>query len=154
MAMAPAQGRGGRKKRRLNAEINVVPYIDVMLVLLVIFMVTAPLLTQGIDVELPQTSSNPLSNQDEPITMNVDASGRYYLNIGTDTSKPLTDDELTQRIHAVMDQKPETMILVGADKSVPYDKVIQGMSLLQAAGAKKIGFITSPGGGKTGKHTP
>ena len=152
--MPAVQAQGGRKKRRLNADINVVPYIDVMLVLLVIFMVTAPLLTQGVDVELPQTSSNPLANQDEPVTMNVDAAGRYYLNIGTDTTKPLTDDELSQRVHAVMDQKPDRMILVGADKGVPYDKVIQGMSLLQAAGAKKIGFITSPGGGKTGKHNP
>ena len=138
-------------------EINIIPLVDVMLVLLVIFMVTAPLLTQGIDVELPQASSNPLANQDEPVTMNVDSSGRYYLNIGTNTDKPLSNDELTQRVHAVIDQKPETMILVGADKGVSYDKVIQGMSLLQAAGAKKIGFITSPGsgsGGKSGKRAP
>jgi biopolymer transport protein TolR len=151
--MPAVQGRGGRK-RRLNADINVVPYIDVMLVLLVIFMVTAPLLTQGIDVELPQASSNPLANQDEPVTLSVDASGRFFLDIGTDQGKPVSEDELSQRIHAVLDQKPETMILVRADAHVSYDKVVKGMSLLQGAGAKKIGFVTDTPGAKPDKRNP
>jgi biopolymer transport protein TolR len=146
---------GGGKKRRLNADINVVPYIDVMLVLLVIFMVTAPLLTQGIDVELPQASSNPLQNQDQPVTLSVDARGRFFLDIGTEQDKPLSDDDLVQRVSAVLHQKPQTMILVRADRSVSYDKVIRGMSLLQTAGASKIGFVTdAPSGGKTDKRNP
>jgi len=147
--------QGVRKKRRLNAEINVVPYIDVMLVLLVIFMVTAPLLTQGIDVELPQVSSNSLPSQDQPVTLTVDPRGQFFLDIGTDTNKPVSDDELTQRVHAVLDQKPETMILVRADAHVSYDKVMRGMSLLQGAGASKIGFVTdAPSIGKPDKRNP
>ncbi|HZR35769.1 MAG TPA: protein TolR [Nevskia sp.] len=141
--MPAVHAAGGRKKRRLNAEINVVPYIDVMLVLLVIFMVTAPLLTQGVDVELPQTSSNPLENEDKPVTLSVDASGRYYLDVGGQgADKPVSEDQLSQLVHAVMDQKPDRMILVRADSHVSYDKVVKGMALLQGAGAKKIGFVT------------
>jgi biopolymer transport protein TolR len=139
---------GGRGKRRLNAEINVVPYIDVMLVLLVIFMVTAPLLTQGIDVELPKVSTNSITEQEEPVTLYVDRSGNYYLDIGTDTKQPLSDDEVTSRVTAVLHNKPDTMILVRADQDVPYSRVVSGMALLQAAGANKIGFVTEPGGDK------
>jgi biopolymer transport protein TolR len=138
---APLFARG---KRRLNAEINVVPYIDVMLVLLVIFMVTAPLLTQGIDVELPQAQAEPIANQEEPVTLTVDARGRYFLDIGTATDQPLSDEELVKRVAIVLRQKPQTMILVKADHSVPYGAVVQGMSLLQSAGASKIGFVTQP----------
>jgi biopolymer transport protein TolR len=139
--MAATMPRRGRK-RRLNADINVVPYIDVMLVLLVIFMVTAPLLTQGIDVQLPQTNAEPLPNQEEPVTLYVDARGRYYLDIGGQQGKPLSDDDVTRRVAAVLNNKPQTMILLRADKSVAYDRVANGMSLLQAAGASKIGFVT------------
>jgi biopolymer transport protein TolR len=135
-------GRGG--KRRMNAEINVVPYIDVMLVLLVIFMVTAPLLTQGIDVELPQTSSEPLSTEEQPVTMSVDKSGRYFLDVGAGADKPLDDDGVMDTIAKVLRQKPDTTVLVRADNGVPYGSVIRGMSLLQAAGVKKIGFVTDP----------
>ncbi len=143
-----------RGKRRLNSEINVVPYIDVMLVLLVIFMVTAPLLTQGIDVELPQTSAQPLPSEEEPITLYVDARGRYYLDIGTSRDKPIDDDEVVQRVSAVLNNKPQTMVLLRADKAVPYERVANGMSLLQAAGASKIGFVTDvpPPTGKNKPH--
>src|SRR5580693_4919366 len=103
-----------RRSRQPIAEINVVPYIDVMLVLLVIFMVTAPLLTQGIDVELPKVSTTPMTSQEEPVTLYVDRSGNYFLDIGTETKKPLSDDEVTSRIAAVLRNKPETMILVRA----------------------------------------
>ncbi|MDR3417709.1 MAG: protein TolR [Nevskia sp.] len=149
--MPAVQGRG---KRRLNAEINVVPYIDVMLVLLVIFMVTAPLLTQGIDVELPQASSNPIANQEEPVTLSVDSRGRYFLDIGTNTNQPVSDDDLVKRISAIMDTKPQTMILVRADGHVPYESVAKAMGLLQNAGAVKIGFVTEApaGGGRPPKH--
>ena len=140
--MPSVSASGGRKKRRLNAEINVVPYIDVMLVLLVIFMVTAPLLTQGIDVQLPQTSANPISSDDQPVTMSVDSRGQMFLDIGTDTSKPLADDDVVNRVTAVITQKPQTMILVKADGRVSYESVAHAMSLLQSAGAPKIGFVT------------
>ena len=151
--MPSVNAQGVRKKRKLNAEINVVPYIDVMLVLLVIFMVTAPLLTQGIDVELPQASANPLQNQDQPVTLTVDVRGRYYLDIGSNNEQPLSDDEVGRRVKAVLDQKPQTMVLVRADGGVPYASVARAMSLLQGAGAPKIGFVTEPvGSGKPGKH--
>lgn len=148
---APVFTRG---KRRLQADINVVPYIDVMLVLLVIFMVTAPLLTQGIDVELPQTQAEPIANQEEPVTLTVDARGRYFLDIGTGQNQPLSDDELVKRVAIVLREKPQTMILVRADSGVPYGAVVQGMSLLQSAGASKIGFVTQPpaAGSRGRKH--
>jgi biopolymer transport protein TolR len=143
-----------RGKRRLTAEINVVPYIDVMLVLLVIFMVTAPLLTQGVDVQLPQVNSEPIVNNEEPVTLSVDARGQYYLDIGTNRDKPLVDDEVVQRIRAVVNNKPQTMILLRADRAVPYDRVANGLSLLQAAGAKKIGFVTESPGANSGNRKP
>jgi len=134
----------GRKKRRLAHEINVVPYIDVMLVLLIIFMVTAPLLTQGVQVDLPDTAAEAMPDPQEPISLTVDAKGRFFLDIGENQSKPLTDDELVRRIQAVVQRKPETMILVRGDKAVDYGRVAYGMSLLQEAGARKIGFATEP----------
>ncbi|MBL6750718.1 MAG: protein TolR [Nevskia sp.] len=133
-----------RNKRRLNAEINVVPYIDVMLVLLVIFMVTAPLLTQGIDVQLPQTNSEAMPQEEEPVTFSVDRRGRFFLDIGQNTSDPLSDADVVNRVAAVLRNKPQTMILVRADQGVDYGQVVKGMSLLQAAGASKIGFVTEP----------
>ena len=138
--MAGFARKGG--KRRLAAEMNVVPYIDVMLVLLVIFMVTAPLLTQGIDVELPQTTSQTLTSDDEPLTLFVDAGGRYYLDVGSDSKKPLQDQAVIDRVAAILRNKPQTMILIRADKAVAYDRVANGMALLQQAGAVKIGFVT------------
>jgi len=135
-------GRGGR--RRLNAEINVVPYIDVMLVLLIIFMVTAPLLVQGVEVQLPQASSEPVVIDEEPVTLTVDARGRYFLDIGTGTDKPLSDEEVVQRVGAVLRNKPQTNILIRGDTKVDYGRVLNGMALLQQGGASKLGFITEP----------
>ena len=142
MAANLGGGRGGR--RRLNAEINVVPYIDVMLVLLIIFMVTAPLLVQGVEVELPKASSEPVVVEDEPVTLSVDARGRYFLDIGTGTDKPLSDEEVVQRVGAVLRNKPETSILIRGDSRVDYGRVLNGMALLQRGGASKLGFITEP----------
>jgi biopolymer transport protein TolR len=135
------------KKRRLNAEINVVPYIDVMLVLLVIFMVTAPLMTQGIDVELPQTSSDPMQQDEAPVTFYVARDGSYHLDIGKGVDASLGDDEVTAQIGAVLRNKPQTMVLVKADQGVDYGRVVKGMALLQAGGATKIGFVTDPQSG-------
>lgn len=142
--MAAANGRSRSGRRRLAAEINVVPYIDVMLVLLVIFMVTAPLLTQGVDVNLPHTAANAIASNEEPITLYIDSRGRYFLDIGTDQKQPLSDDQVTQRVAAVLHNKPDTLVLLKADRAVPYGAVAEGMTALQAAGAKKIGFVTLP----------
>ena len=140
MAMSYSTGRPG--KRRLNAEINVVPYIDVMLVLLIIFMVTAPLLTQGVEVELPQASSEDVKMDEEPVTLFVDRKGDYFLDIGEERTAPLSDEEVVQRVGAVIRNKPETSILIRGDKAVDYGRVANGMSLLQRAGAGKLGFVT------------
>jgi biopolymer transport protein TolR len=137
-----------RRSRRLMAEINVVPYIDVMLVLLIIFMVTAPLLTQGIKVELPKAGAEPLPEDlmrdHQPLILSVDANGAYYLNIGEGEDSPIDADAVVQRTAAVLRREPKTPVLVKADQSVPYGRVVQGMVLLQEAGAEKVGFITDP----------
>jgi biopolymer transport protein TolR len=138
----------GRRGRRLMAEINVVPYIDVMLVLLIIFMVTAPLLTQGIKVDLPKAGAEPLPEElmrdHQPLILSVDSSGRLYLNIGEDEESPIDADAVVQRVSAVLRREPKTPVLVKADQSVPYGQVVAGMVLLQEAGAEKVGFITDP----------
>jgi biopolymer transport protein TolR len=135
----------GRKGRRLVAEMNVVPYIDVMLVLLIIFMVTAPLLTQGIKVELPKAGAEPLPPDDtQPLILSVDAAGNYYLSIGSDEKSALDEDTVVERVKLVLSEKPQTPVLVQADTNVPYGKVVTGMVLLQQSGAQKVGFVTDP----------
>lgn len=130
---------------RPMAEINVTPLVDVMLVLLIIFMVTTPLLTQGIEVDLPAADTEPMSTPAEPVTLLIDANGRYFLDIGTGRDKSLDDDEVVRRIRAVIRNKPEQMIVVKGDRRVPYGRVAYGMGLLQEAGATRIGFVTEPG---------
>ncbi|HEX7081287.1 MAG TPA: protein TolR [Gammaproteobacteria bacterium] len=135
-------------KRRLMSEINVVPYIDVMLVLLIIFMITAPLLTQGINVDLPEAGAQPLDpnelGDNEPLVLSVDREGRFYLNIGEDVETPIDDATVLERTSAVLRRNPETPVLVKADQGVEYGRVVTGMALLQQAGAKKIGLPTDP----------
>ncbi len=134
-------------KRRLLSEINVVPYIDVMLVLLIIFMITAPLLTQGINVDLPKAAASAVSAQDnEPLVLSVDRDGKFYLNIGDKTDAAIDDATVVERASAVIRRNPQTQVLVKADQSVAYGKVIVGMSLLSQAGAEKVGFLTDPTG--------
>src|SRR5688572_9266213 len=96
-----------RRRRKLAHEINVVPYIDVMLVLLIIFMITAPLLTQGIEIDLPDTGAESLPGSDEPVTLTVDAKGRYFVDIGENTSKALSDDEVVRRVKAYLKARPD-----------------------------------------------
>ena len=136
----------GQGKRRLMGEINVVPYIDVMLVLLIIFMVTAPLLTQGIEVELPKAGAEPIDPTEgaEPLVLSVDAQGNLYLNVGDDEESPVDADRLVRMASTVIQRKPETPVLVKADFRVPYGSVVSAMVLLQQAGAEKIGFLTDP----------
>ena len=132
-------------KRGLMGEINVVPYIDVMLVLLVIFMVTAPLLTQGVAVELPQGDAAVMAEQEEPIVASVDVSGQLYLNIGEDPDQPLDTQRFQALVTAVLRLKPETRVMVKGDRGVDYGAVMQAMVLLQRAGAPNVGLITDPG---------
>ncbi|NJD31670.1 MAG: protein TolR [Gammaproteobacteria bacterium] len=130
--------------RRLMGEINVVPYIDVMLVLLVIFMVTAPMLSQGIKVDLPKAGAEPIEpDKLEPLVLSIDREGRMYVNIG-DPDAPQTADRILEIASAAMRREPERPVLVKADTAVAYGRVVEGMVLLQQSGAKKVGFITEP----------
>jgi biopolymer transport protein TolR len=132
------------------SEINVVPYIDVMLVLLIIFMITAPLLTQGISVDLPKAPAEALDpellKQNEPIVLSVDREGRFYLSIGDNKEAPIEDSVVLERVSAAIRRNPEVPVLVKGDQAVPYGRVVVGAALLQQAGAAKIGFLTDPGG--------
>ena len=134
--------------RRLMGEINVVPYIDVMLVLLIIFMITAPLLTQGVKVDLPKAGAEPLDAEmlknAIPLVLSVDREGRLYLNIGGRPQAVLDADTVAARATAALRRNPELPVLVKADSHVEYGRVVQAMVILQRAGAKKVGFITDP----------
>ena len=122
------------------SEINVVPYIDVMLVLLVIFMITAPLLTQGVKIDLPQTPSETLDTQDqEPLIVEVDAAGSFYLN-----EKPIDSNTLVNRASALLRHRPDVFVLVKGDKSAEYGDVVIAMALLQKAGVTSVGLMTEP----------
>ena len=134
------------QKRKLMAEINVVPYIDVMLVLLVIFMVTAPLLTQGIEVELPKANAEPIESvaDHEPLVLSVDADGNFYINAGDDEDKPSSGKKISTIVGVILGEKPETPVFVKADRSVAYGNVVGAMVVLQQAGASNIGFVTDP----------
>lgn len=134
------------KKRKLMAEINVVPYIDVMLVLLVIFMVTAPLLTQGIEVELPKANAEPIESvpDHDPLVLSVDTEGNLYLNAGDNKKQPQSGQEIARRVGIILGEKPQTPVFVKADRAVAYGSVVGAMVVLQQAGAGSIGFITDP----------
>jgi len=134
------------RKRRAVAEINVVPYIDVMLVLLIIFMVTAPMLMQGVKVDLPDADAAPVDNQDsEPLIVSVDAAGQLYLNIGGNEKQALELATIRQRVAAVLRRSPDKPVLVWGDQAVPYGRVVTVMSTLQEAGAPSVGLVTESG---------
>jgi len=126
------------------SDINVVPYIDVMLVLLIIFMVTAPMLTQGIKIDLPKIKSDLVetAKNDEPIIVSVDSNGAYYLEMSSSQKKPLELDSLLDKVAAILGQKPTTTVLVRGDKHVEYGAVVSLMAALQTAGANGVGLIT------------
>ena len=131
------------RKRRAVAEINVVPYIDVMLVLLIIFMITAPLLQQGVEIDLPQANANPLPpEQREPVVLTVSKTGEYYLNVGEQVKDPISEEVLVHRVAAVLKYQPETPVLVRGDKDVDYGSITNAMVLLQTAGVEKVGLMT------------
>ena len=131
------------RKRRMLAEINVVPYIDVMLVLLVIFMVTAPMLMQGVEVDLPDAVAAPVDNQDaEPLIVSINDRGQLFLNLGVDEKQSLALTTSQQRVGAVLRRTPEKPVLIWGDQTVPYGKVVVVMTALQAAGAPSVGLVT------------
>ena len=131
------------KKRRPIAEINVVPYIDVMMVLLVIFMITAPIVQQGVEIDLPQAASKPMSpDQDEPVVVSVDKKGDFYLDIGDAPDKPIDAQLMVNRVAAVRQLKPNIAVLVRGDREVNYGRVVDAMVLLQRAGVEKVGLMT------------
>jgi biopolymer transport protein TolR len=134
---------GKRRSRKPVSEINVVPYIDVMLVLLVIFMVTAPLISQGVNVDLPQADSEPLPpDREEPLIVSVDKEGRIFINVGENPDQPLAAEEMQLRVAAVLRNKPNTPVLVRGDQAVNYGAVVKAMVQIQAAGASNLGLMT------------
>jgi biopolymer transport protein TolR len=133
-----------KPKRKLVAEINVVPYIDVTLVLLVVFMITAPLLMQGVKVELPSADSAPLDTKNnEPLIVSIKADGSYWIDV-QGTNKGQTLVLIKDRVAKILRQKPKTPILVWGDGAVDYAVVVNLMSELQLAGAPSVGLVTEP----------
>lgn len=134
------------KKRKPMSEINVVPYIDVMLVLLVIFMITAPLITAGVKVDLPNAEAEPMStNDDPPLVASIDKNGNYYLSVGDSRDQSLTEDELIALVQAQQQQNPKLQIVVNGDRDVAYGRVVRLMVLLQQnAGMESVGLMTEP----------
>ena len=133
-----------RIKRKPMSDINVVPYIDVMLVLLIIFMVTAPMLMQGVDVDLPQTDSDPLqvSPDKPPLIVSIDAFGAYYSEVGDERSKPLELGELIKQVRTVREKNPALLVLVRGDRNVSYGAVVGLMAALKETGVGNVGLIT------------
>jgi biopolymer transport protein TolR len=134
------------RQRRAKAEINVVPYIDVMLVLLIIFMVTAPLLKQGVDVDLPQAPARALDvNAPEPVVISVDRDGQYFLNISSTPERALSDDELIGEVAAAIQKHKNRPVMVRGDKNGKYQNVVSLLVLLQQAHIDSVGLVTEPG---------
>lgn len=131
-------------RKKPMSEINVVPYIDVMLVLLIIFMVTAPMLTQGVKVDLPETTSDPIQADKnvESIIVSVDANGAYFVEVGDKGSDPMPLSEVREQVAKILSQRTSSDILVRGDENVDYGTVVRLMAALQGAGATSIGLIT------------
>lgn len=133
------------KKRRAVSEINVVPYIDVMLVLLIIFMVTAPLLKQGVDVDLPTAPANPLDAESpEPIVVTVDKSGLMFLNIAVDPDTQISAEALVKQVKSALVKEPKRPVMVRGDANGPYQNVVATLVLLQQANVGSVGLVTEP----------
>lgn len=133
-----------RGKRRLASEMNVVPYIDVMLVLLIIFMVTTPLLTTGVEVDLPNAPAQTMDfdEENEPIVLSVQRNGDMFLNVGENPDQALAPGDVTRIAAAIMRERPEAQVAVKGDGNGAYGNVVRGMVLLQRAGAQQVGLLT------------
>jgi biopolymer transport protein TolR len=132
------------RKRKLKSEINVVPYIDVMLVLLIIFMITAPLLNLGVDIELPQSNARAVQGQSDPIVVSVDAQGGYTLRLSDGAKESVAADALVAKVAAFVGQNPDVAVYVAGDGGASYETVYQAMVLLQTAGVTRIGLMSKP----------
>jgi biopolymer transport protein TolR len=129
-----------KRHKKLMSEINVVPYIDVMLVLLVIFMITAPLLSQGVKVDLPRAAAQPVESQDqETLVVTVDRQGNYFLD-----DRRISSEELRRKVAAILRLRPKTPVLIRGDRQADYGEVVKAMTLLQSAGAPSVGLLTEP----------
>ena len=137
-------GRTGRRRRRAMSEINVVPYIDVMLVLLIIFMVTAPLLNLGVDIELPKTNAKALESKQNPIVVSVDKEGQLWLTLGKEPRETVDRETLLNKVSAFVRQNPEVPVYVEGDQAVSYGQVFELFTLAQSAGVTKIGIVGQP----------
>ena len=144
------RGYGARRKAQPMSEINVTPMVDVMLVLLVIFMVTAPLLTVGVPVDLPQTAAPPINEPKEPTVITVNKDGAVFIQ---ETTIPL--DSLVSRLQAITGSNPDAVLYVRGDKDVPYGKVLEVMSLISNAGFHKVSLVAeTPKGGQAPPPVP
>ncbi|MCO4837269.1 MAG: protein TolR [Oceanospirillaceae bacterium] len=132
------------KRHKPNAEINVVPYIDVMMVLLVIFMVTAPLLTQGVTVDLPQAKSDPVASDElsQPLVISITKSGDYYLELGENNKQPITLERIGIQVGKILQRAPDTQVLLRGDKAIEYGLIVKIMTVLQQAGAQSVGLVS------------
>jgi len=134
-----------RIRRKPMAEINVVPYIDVTLVLLIIFMITAPLLQSGVDVDLPQADTKTVEPEDEPpIIVSIDKQGSYYINFGGDEDEPVSAEIILLRASAALENNPDIKIYIRGDDRVNYGRVVTVMGALQNIGVPSVGLMTSP----------
>lgn len=146
LLMGNGHGRNGGRYRPM-AEINVTPLVDVMLVLLVIFMIAAPLLTVGVPVHLPRTDAPPISENTEPLVISVDASGAIFIS-----KSPVTTDSLVPRLEAITGANPNAVLYVRGDREINYGRVLQVMSLISAAGFRKVSLIAEPVGAKHARN--
>lgn len=135
------------RRKKLSSEMNVVPFIDVMLVLLVIFIIAAPTINQGIDVDLPQISSEPVSTENEPLVVTVDRDGSYYISLG-DEQESKSLEEISSQVVAILNRTPGTPVMVRGDRNVSYGQVVTLMGALQNAGVPNVGLISDPPSGE------
>ncbi|WP_299259128.1 protein TolR [uncultured Kushneria sp.] len=131
------------RRKKLSSEMNVVPFIDVMLVLLVIFIIAAPTINQGIDVDLPQISSEPVQSDNEPLVVTVNRDGDYYISLG-DEQQSKSIDDIREQVMAVLNRNPGTPVMVRGDRNVSYGQVVTLMGALQNAGVPNVGLISDP----------
>ncbi|WP_417428465.1 protein TolR [Kiloniella sp.] len=133
---AKGSGRWKRSSRKPMSDINVTPFVDVMLVLLIVFMVTAPLLTVGVPVDLPKAQAKTLNASEEPLVISVNATGELFLQ-----ETKLTEEQLVPRLNAITENKPDTRVYVRGDKAIDYGRVMQVMSLVNSAGYDRVALI-------------
>jgi len=135
------------KRFKLKSEINVVPYIDVMLVLLIIFMVTAPMINKNVDINLPQANAKSLQDKKDPVIVAVDQNGQLYLTLGTEKRQPVDVDTMKTKVGAFVKANPDVSVLVAGDRDGKYDGVYQVLADLQQAGVSKVGLMSAPESG-------